>query len=151
LELDPALVTTKILRWGDQASAESFLAAYPDRLPSIVVGADVFHPSFGEPHEVFDLILAIADKTQPAVEFVCGLVDRNNRDKVLMAAKQSGFDWEIHEPEIFLPETLTLEVLSLRKLELFHFFHRFGEPQQAVSEGQAPTTAAAEQPDADSA
>jgi hypothetical protein len=118
----PAPVEVRNLRWGDPESLEEYLR--DGVRPQLVFGADIFHPSFGEPAEVFELVEAVFDPSALHVEFVCGYVDRNNKEQVLAAARARGFSWRDEDPCSFLPEGQRVEDMSVKRLELIVFDKR---------------------------
>ncbi len=118
----PAPVEVRNLRWGDPESIEEYLR--DGVRPQLVFGADIFHPSFGEPAEVFELVENVFDPSALLIEFVCGYVDRNNKEQVLAAARARGFSWRNVDPRSFLPDGQRVEEMSVKRLELIVFDKR---------------------------
>ena len=118
----PAPVEVRNLRWGDQESIAEYLR--DGVRPQLVFGADIFHPSFGEPAEVFELVENVFDPSALVIEFVCGYVDRNNKEQVLAAARARGFSWRNVDPRSFLPDGQRVEEMSVKRLELIVFDKR---------------------------
>lgn len=120
----PPIHVQKLLWGDDNESLDELVKSSAFQPTSVVVGADVFHPSFGNPEEVFELVEALASRTQGGageVKFICGFVDRCNQPSVFKAAEICGFTMESEDPDSFLPSHLRAADLSQRQLQLLRF------------------------------
>jgi len=102
------------LLWGSDGNVADFFGR---GCCDVVIGADVFHPSFGEPVEVFELVEQLA-KDLDCFKFIVGYVDRNNKDAVFGAAKTMGWSYEHTPNEGFMG---LAEPLSSRPLFIYTF------------------------------
>ncbi|GBG31384.1 Protein N-lysine methyltransferase METTL21A [Hondaea fermentalgiana] len=129
-----ASISVQKILWGDHGASLNMLSSAEVEGPvRVVLGTDVFHPSFGEPSEVFELVEALAardpddadvdgGKEDPSeVLFICGFVDRCNQSDVLAAAEANGFAMTSVPTSSFLPSTLSVSDLSQRVLQLLRF------------------------------
>ena len=113
------------LTWGASESISALQGGLLEKLcpgsamVDIVIGADVFHRSFGDPRFLFDTIKQLFAGSKVPQEsqtglFVCGFTDRG-RDwaewskEVLEAATEYGFQRVEVDPSTFLPRGLLLE------------------------------------------
>mmetsp|Transcript_7206 Transcript_7206/g.11489 ORF Transcript_7206/g.11489 Transcript_7206/m.11489 type:complete len:251 (+) Transcript_7206:373-1125(+) len=117
-------LTSRLLRWGAETETLEIFKKSGACLPNLILGADVFHPSFGDPREVFNLVSELF-AGNPGSSFIVGFVDRGNKTNVFEAAKECGYGWQNPTPESFLPENLTASEMSYRKLEIYDFSKKY--------------------------
>mmetsp|Transcript_10003 Transcript_10003/g.12971 ORF Transcript_10003/g.12971 Transcript_10003/m.12971 type:complete len:301 (-) Transcript_10003:245-1147(-) len=135
-----SFLTSEYLLWGNETEQIFEAAAFREKytkVPDIFIAADVFHPSFGSPKQVFDTILLMSSSTEKLknmlrtkhdeetlplekkveekrkdIELWVGFVDRGNMTEVLEASVVAGFAHKIVILDEFVPEEFMKEVLS---------------------------------------
>lgn len=100
-----------------------------DFLPDVFLGADCFHPSFGDPGLLFqslnEISLDACQKQGKTLDFYAAFADRGNVASVFAASKQYGFTaTEFPIDEMFKEiGDISVSDISVLKLYLVRFSH----------------------------